>query len=285
VCGFQQEEENLTGISKAGRPRENATLRGRRGSDNNHQQQRGRPEDPALYAELAEYYDRIYYWKNYRAEANKIKKIVRRFEQHPSVTLLDVGCGTGGHVAYLKRHFRCVGVDRSAEMLAVAREKLPDVGFSEGDMTNLSLGMRFDIVTCLFSAVGYLRTRKQIEEAVRSFAGHLNPGGVLIIEPWITESDWRKGDVGFQSYKSEEVKIVRMDYGMSRGRFSILDERYVIAKKNQGITYVSTRHVMRFFVPEEWLGAMRGCGLVSEYLEESLEHGRRLLVGVKSMGR
>jgi ubiquinone/menaquinone biosynthesis C-methylase UbiE len=283
VCGFQ--EESLTGHAESGGPREKATRRGRRGSSNNdNQRRRTRSKGPALYAELAEYYDRIYYWKNYRAEANKIKKIVRRFEQHPSVTLLDVGCGTGGHIAHLKKHFRCVGVDKSAEMLAVAREKLPDVRFFDGDMTNLSLGMRFDVVTCLFSAVGYLRTKKEIEEAVRNFARHLNPGGVLIIEPWITESDWRKGDIGFQSYKSEEVKIVRMDYGMSRGRFSILDERYVIARKNQGITYVSTRHVMRFFVPEEWLGVMRASGLVSEYLEESLEHGRRLLVGVKSTG-
>jgi ubiquinone/menaquinone biosynthesis C-methylase UbiE len=270
VCGFR-EKSFTSHVESGSRPPER---RGGRGG-------RSRSRGPALYAELAKYYDRIYYWKNYRAEANKINKLVRQYEKHPCTTLLDIGCGTGSHITYLKNYFRCTGVDRSPEMLAVAREKLPDIQFFEGDMANLSLGMRFDVVTCLFSAVGYLRTKKQIKGAVQSFARHLNPGGVLIIEPWIRESDWRKGDVGFQSYKSDEVKIVRIDYGESRGNFSILDERYVIAKKNQGITYVSTKHVMRFFVPEEWLGVMRTTGLATEYLEESLEHERRLLVGVR----
>jgi SAM-dependent methyltransferase len=271
-------------FKRAARDAGEGSLPTRTESDGSQEEGQSIPDgSPALYGELAKYYDRIYYRKDYYTETNKLRSIIRRYKQNAGDTLLDVGCGTGGHLSYLRKHFQCVGVDRSPEMLAIARSKLPNLELLEGDMTRLSLGRRFDVVVSLFSGVGYLLSKHHIRGAVRSFVRHLNPGGVLIIEPWIRESDWRKGDVGLQGYKTEEVKVARMDYGITRGNFSILDERYLIAEKNRGITYLSSRHVMRFFEPREWLDTMRDSGLVSEYLEESLMPKRGLLVGVKAL--
>jgi ubiquinone/menaquinone biosynthesis C-methylase UbiE len=53
----------------------------------------------------------------------------------PPAHTLDVACGTG----FMTRHLRgdVVGLDQSAEMLAVAREQAPDATFVQGDALEL----------------------------------------------------------------------------------------------------------------------------------------------------
>jgi len=235
-----------------------------------------------LYGTLAPYYDYIYHWKDYSNESDKIRRLIQRYKRSPGNSLLDVACGTGKHLSYLRKDFECVGVDSSPEMIAVAREKLPDVQFVVGDMVEFDLGRRFDVVTCLFSGIGYLRSRRQVGRAIANFSRHLSTGGLLMIEPWVRRSEWRDGSVDLQKYESDELEIARIVYGRARGNFSVLDERYVIGEKNKGILYVKTRHVLRFFEPEETLEDMRRSGLVAKYLKGSLTRRRGLLIGVKT---
>jgi SAM-dependent methyltransferase len=239
-------------------------------------------EGRGLYVTLAQYYDYIYHWKDYPKEAAKIKRLIRRYKKSPGNSLLDVACGTGMHLNYLKDDFECIGVDRSPEMIAVARKKVAGVQFVVGDMVDFDLGRRFDVVTCLFSSIGYLKSQRQIERAIANLSRHMNTGGLLIVEPWIRKSEWKDGTVDLQEYESDELKIARIDYGRARGSFSVLDERYIIGEKNKGISYVKTKHLMRFFEPQETLEAMRRSGFIPKYLQESLTHGRRLLIGLKA---
>jgi SAM-dependent methyltransferase len=166
-------------------------------------------------------------------------------------------------------------------MLAVARENLPGIGFIEANMTDFSLDESFDVITCLFSAIGYLRTRREIDKAIHNFSKHMKSGGVLIIEPWIRKSKWRDKSIDLQTYDSEELKIARVNHGSMRGDFSILDEKYLIAEKNKGTKYIKDRSKMRFFEPEPTLQSMRNAGLDSVLTEESLTRGRGLLIGVR----
>mgnify|MGYP005812220971 CR=1 FL=1 len=56
----------------------------------------------------------------------------------PGDRVLDAACGTGRNAGHLAGFGAgCVGLDRSAEMLAVARAKLPEVRFEEGDVEAL----------------------------------------------------------------------------------------------------------------------------------------------------
>jgi SAM-dependent methyltransferase len=234
-----------------------------------------------LYGTLAPYYDYIYHWKDYSKEADKVRELVRRYKRSHGNSLLDVACGTGTHLSYLRRRFECVGLDKSLEMLAIASRKVEGVRFEVGDMVEFDLGRRFDVVTCLFSGIAYLKSRRQVREAIANFSRHLNAGGLLIIEPWVTRSGWRDGNVDLQRYESAELKIARIVFGRARGNFSVLDDRYIIGEKGKGISYVKTKHVMRFFELEETLEAMRGSGLSARFLKESLTDERGLLIGVK----
>src|ERR687886_1611570 len=125
-----------------------------------------------MFARSARFYDAVYSWKDYAGEAERIHELVQA--RKPGATsLLDVACGTGAHLAELRGRYRCEGLDLDPDLLAVARERLPDVPLHEGDMRDFDLGRRFDAVTCLFSSIGYMQTVEELEGAVTAMARHL----------------------------------------------------------------------------------------------------------------
>ena len=77
-----------------------------------------------LYKKLAKYYDLVYSWKDYKKEANKIRKLIKKYKKSEGKGLLDVACGTGGHLKFLKSNFSCTGIDINDEMLKIAKKKV-----------------------------------------------------------------------------------------------------------------------------------------------------------------
>jgi len=239
------------------------------------------PRKSALYGTLAQYYDQIYHWKDYKKEVRKIKKLILRYKRSSGRDLLDVACGTGKHISLLQGDYDCVGIDSSEQMLAVARRNAPGIELVAGDMLDFNLGRRFDVVLCLFSSIGYLRTRTEVSRAISNFAKHLKNGGVLIIEPWIRKSEWTDRKVDLQTYASSSLKIARVNIGQAKGEFSLVDERYLIAEQGKGIAYIKDRHKMRFFELDSTLGAVRKAGLEPKFTKDSLMPGRGLLIATK----
>lgn len=97
----------------------------------------------------------------------------------PKGTALDAACGTGRHTAYLNRlGHRVIGVDRSPEMLARARRRLPDVDLREADLHELPLpDDAVDTVVCALA----LSHVPQLSPVLGEFARVLRPGGHLVI--------------------------------------------------------------------------------------------------------
>src|SRR5579863_8703191 len=104
----------------------------------------------SLYSELAPYYDKIYHWKDYRKETRKLKELIRKNQLSSGADLLDVACGTGRHLSYLRKDYDCTGVDNSNQMLAVAKRNNPGVPFTQGSMLDFDLGRQFDVILCVF---------------------------------------------------------------------------------------------------------------------------------------
>lgn len=233
------------------------------------------------YGELARYYDTIYQWKDYHKEAEVIRELIARYKASPGNSLLDVGCGTGKHLQEVKGRFGCVGMDVSREMLEQARRNVDGVEFIQGDMVDFDLGRRFDVILCLFSSIGYVKTYARLARTLRNFAAHLLEGGVVIIEPWFTKSTIKAGHIHVLAQGDDNLKIVRVDYTDVKGSVSILDERIVIAERNRGIAVYKDRMTMGLFEQEEFLRLMAKTGLKAEYLKRSLAPGRGLYVGVK----
>lgn len=235
-----------------------------------------------LYRALGQYYDLIYSFKDYRKEAARLSRlIVERHPGHPK-TLLDVACGTGQHLRYLSKRFNCQGVDIEQRMLQLARKWVPGVTFTRGDMAAFSLGKQFDVVTCLFSSIGYVKTEARLKKTLLNFSRHVKSGGLVIIEPWIPKSAFRVGEPGLTVYDGQDVKIARMNSSKVRGNISVLDFHYVIAERNGRVRYVAgDRHELGMFEISRMLSLMARAGFRARFLRHGLMTKRGLLVGVK----
>ena len=137
----------------------------------------------SIFKELAQYYDLIYSWKDYQKEADKIKSLIKKHKESDGHDLLEVACGTGKHLPYLKDSFSILATDLNKAMLSVARKNISDVTFKQADMIKLNLDKKFDVILCLFSSIGYVKTYQNLTKTIQNFAKHLKVGGVVIIEP------------------------------------------------------------------------------------------------------
>src|SRR5688572_25745977 len=108
-----------------------------------------------MFSKSARFYDAIYSFKDYAAEAIEVQDLIQ--SRNPEArTLLDVACGTGLHLQHLAGTFDVAGLDLDPELLRIAGERVPDVPLHEADMRTFDLGERFDAITCLFSSIGYV---------------------------------------------------------------------------------------------------------------------------------
>jgi len=230
-----------------------------------------------MYDESALLYDAIYSFKDYQKEASIVRDLVERNKRTPGKRLLDVGCGTGSHLAYLRQHFDVEGLDITLRFLEVARERLPGVALHHADMTSFDLGCRFDAVVCLFSAIGYANTKPLLNRTIKRIADHLLPGGVLVLEPWLTPEVFRTGQPHAIFVDRPDLKIARLNVGVVENGLSVLDFHYLVATP-EGVEYFPERHELGLFAYEDYAGAMRAAGMEVFYDPEGLT-GRGLFIG------
>jgi SAM-dependent methyltransferase len=232
-----------------------------------------------LYGRSAFYYDVIYSWKDYKKESQVISRFIQRYKKSPSRSLLDVACGTGNHIAYLKRNYSVEGLDINQAMLSQAKKKHPDVRFYLGDMCTFRLGKKYDVVTCLFSAIGHVRSPARLRKAVRNMATHLKPGGLMVLEPWITPGNWHVGYISANFVNRPDLKLARFGTGGRDGRLSVNDMYHLVVSA-KGAEYFTERLVMGLFSHSEYLGALKDAGLQVRFDKKGLT-GRGLYLGLK----
>lgn len=131
------------------------------------------------YAAFARFYDAV---QGDRADAaDFVRSLLER--HHPRAqSVLELACGTGSILARLRPRYEVAGVDLSAEMLAVAKRKLPGVELVHADMTRVRLGRRFDAVLCLYDSINHLLHFRQWEAVFDRAREHLSPDGVFVFD-------------------------------------------------------------------------------------------------------
>ena len=230
-----------------------------------------------MFSKTARYYDKIYAFKDYHAEVQHLTAIVRQSLRSEGKRLLDVACGAGHHITYLKEHFDVEGLDISQELLEIARQREPDILFHRADMIDFDLSRTFDVVTCLFSSIGYVKTLYNLTRAVTCMTRHLTTGGVLVIEPWFTPDTWRPGTVHATLINEPDLKIARVNTSFVDGRLSFFDLHYLIGTP-EGTDHFVERHELGLFETDEMRTVLAEAGLAVTYYAEGLT-GRGLFVG------
>jgi len=126
-------------------------------------------------------YDQLVY--NTLKNNYEIGQIVNKTSPSEQSIILDVGSGTGHHVAELASHgFDVLGIDISPAMVAKASENYPRNKFKQGNVLNTGEfnSNKFTHITCLYFTIYYLNE----DEKQRFFANcmkWLMPGGYLIL--------------------------------------------------------------------------------------------------------
>jgi ubiquinone/menaquinone biosynthesis C-methylase UbiE len=236
-----------------------------------------------MFSKSAQYYDEIYASidKDYAAEASKARAFIQKHKQSKGKLLLDVACGTGLHASLLSKEYQVEGLDLDGKILAVAKKKHPKIRFHQGDMTNFDLKRQFDVIVCLFSSIGYVKTKTRLQKAIKTMSGHLLAGGVLLVEPWFTPEQWHPGRASMTQVDKPELKIVRMSYSGQRGKISTIEFQYLIGT-SKGIEHSVEMHELGLFTHKENIDAFKAAKLDVTHDAEGLD-GRGLYIGTKPM--
>lgn len=149
--------------------------------------------------------------------------------------VLDVACGSGGHVLWLAQQgYQAAGVDASPVMIALAQQKAAalglDVALAVADLTpqppslaGLGVGSEFDAVLCLGNSLPHLLTQADLTAALAGMARRLRPGGLLILQNLNYDLRWQKQPRWFMAQGGElagqPVLVWRFaDYDVPAGR-------------------------------------------------------------------
>lgn len=212
-----------------------------------------------IYSRWAKYYDLLYSFKDYQADATRVMSIIERF--HPRArTLLDVACGTGRHLSLLKDRFEVEGLDANAELLELARQRVPDIRFHQGRMEDFDLLRRYDVITCLFSAIGFVRTSEALRATIASMKRHLAPGGLVIIEPWFSRESLWTGTITAHFIDKENLKIAWMYTTAIEQGLCVLANQYLVGTP-EGIEGFQEDHVLGLFSTADFEVAFESVGL------------------------
>ena len=213
------------------------------------------------YARL---YDLLYKNKNYEVECDLLQEVFRRHGQGATNSVLDLGCGTGGHAIPLaRRGYQVAGVDRSPKMAEIAGQKaeamrwdapLEKPHFLEADLLELDLGRAFDAVIMMFSVLGYQTSNQEVMSALATVRRHLRPGGLFVCDVWYGPAVLRIGP-------SNRIRVVAYGGGeLIRSASPELDLRRHVCRVHYQLwrmegerlaEHIHEEHNLRFFFPME----------------------------------
>lgn len=212
-----------------------------------------------LYADR---YDGLYAGKDYGRECDLIEESVERFGGQRPRTVLDIGCGTGGHAIELAgRGYSVTGVDLSQPMLDRAVEKsqfLPDAQrptWRCGDARTFQTGGTYDLAIMMFAVVGYLTTNHDVMNGLRNARQHLDAGSLFLCDFWY-------GPSVLSTRPTDRVRVLGSDTGrIIRAASTTLD----IVAHTADVTFrlwsldgdrvtgeTEETHRMRYFFPQEF---------------------------------
>ncbi len=212
------------------------------------------------FGQYAAYYDLLYQDKDYQAEADYVANHMRQVAPEAS-HILEFGSGTGRHGHLLaQKGYHLMGLERSEEMLARARENLlsPLPGSFTcrlGDIQETAVDQTFDAVIALFHVISYQTTNEAALATFRNAARHLKKGGVFLFDVWYTPAVLtQRPTVRVKRIENAQFRLTRVAEPELLPNENIVKVRYTIFMENKGTGFLSSfeeTHLMRHFsLPE-----------------------------------
>ena len=212
-----------------------------------------------VFGTYGEYYDIFYSDKDYEQECDFIQEIFKKYSSSPVKSVLDVGCGTGGHSIPLAcRGYNVTGIDASPVMIKKAKEKAKEVGvnptFRPLDIRHFDLNKKFDACISMFAVLNYVTETDDILKALENVKRHLKADSIFTFDFW-------NGLAVLRILPSVRVKVVEKDgKRVIRTVHPEMDSLHHICKSHYHVLVTEGEnildefketHTVRYFFPQE----------------------------------
>lgn len=208
--------------------------------------------------DYASIYDQTYSSKSYSEECDAIEGIFAAYGRTPT-SILDLGCGTGGHSLELAdRGYSVLGIDSSEPMIASAIEKALTrqlkAEFVLGDIQTFHTTEKFECALMMFAVLGYQCSNHEILTTLRNVRSNMKGGSLLVFDVWY-------GPAVLHKQPENRFRVMNLDdRTILRAVSSTLDaltHTCVVSYRLWSIfgdkpaSHTEEQHTMRFFFPLE----------------------------------
>lgn len=98
-------------------------------------------------------------------------------------TCMDLACGTGVLCEILKeKGIEPAGMDFSEGMIAIAKQRNPEIPYEVADMITFLPEKKFDLVTCTGDALNHIMDRSDVKRIFENVYSYLQEGGYFIFD-------------------------------------------------------------------------------------------------------
>ena len=227
--------------------------------------------------------------ETYEKEASLYIKLLKKISGKQTATMLHMGCGAGGHDYHFKKHFQLTGVDISAGMLEIARERNPEVAYINGDMRTVNLQRKFDVVI-IPGSIAYMTTLTDVKEAIINAIQHLKSAGVFLTVTHIKE-DFQKNNFAYSGKKGDiQVTVFQNNHIVSERTYEAAI--IYLIRQNDKLDIYHEIHTLGLFSINTWLNIFKENNLIinqtdmnhlyDKYLLENGQYKLKIFSGILS---
>jgi SAM-dependent methyltransferase len=221
-----------------------------------------------IFDKYANFYDAYYVFKDYKKEVVFVLSLTKKYGVKKNIkTILDIGCGTGGHlIPFANAGIKVVGFDLSKAMVKQAKEKIrkltsntsETVAFipivKTGDACSYRDGKKYDSVVSMFATMGYLTSNKDFLTGLKTARAHLNRNGLFIFDVWFGPTVLvEKPETRIQEFIKNGMRTIRMVTPKLEPLRQVVSVNYNILQIDgeKVVAEVDEIHEMRFFFIQE----------------------------------
>lgn len=214
---------------------------------------------PVFGKDYSSSYDLLYEEKDYDGECDLIEKIIKKYGKIPVHSILDLGCGTGNHsVRLAKRGYQVTGVDRSKEMLDIAKAKADQHKVTctllASDIREFDRPEKYDAIIMMFAVLGYQQENDDVLAVLNTVSKHLKKGGVFICDLWYGPAVLaQKPGERVRVIEKGDTKIIRVSAGVLDSFRHLVTVHFHLwtIKGERMVAETREDHTMRFFFSQE----------------------------------
>jgi SAM-dependent methyltransferase len=232
-----------------------------------------------IFNNYSKYYDLLYTDKNYQGEAEYIHQLIQQNSLNAK-SMLNLGCGTGKHdFEFAKLGYKVVGIDLSQGMVDIANINNIDsvkLQFYQGDVRNVRLNKKFDVVVSLFHVMSYQITNEDLMAAFDTAREHLKEGGIFIFDYWygpgvLTDPPLTR----VKRIEDKHIEVLRIAEPFIQFDKNIVDVCYEIRVKDKfsGIEeIIKEKHTVRYLFLQEIATFSKNLIKINDYAWLTFNH-------------